>query len=189
MEPIDNRLKEIFELSVKYPREIGYFRTSSGVEINNYPDGRFFINHPDNTKEEGKYESLEQNYEPYRTISHPDGSVTKGRNLHESSTLFADGSRMDFKYSNYYHSSYQVWRNSSGQLHRDNDLPAVIYEHRREFWKNGLMHREHGPAVEELISCGPKRWGNFQFWRNGMTINPQFINHCAASPTSLGLRP
>ena len=39
-----------------------------------------------------------------------------------------------------------------GKKHRDNDLPAVIYGgfsslNREEWWLNGELHREKGPAV------------------------------------------
>jgi hypothetical protein len=38
--------------------------------------------------------------------------------------------------------------NSEGFLHRENDLPARIYENgTKSWWINGKRHRENGPAV------------------------------------------
>jgi len=43
----------------------------------------------------------------------------------------------------------QRWYNKADQLHRENDLPAVIYKNgSKEWWKNGKRHRENDmPAV------------------------------------------
>lgn len=44
----------------------------------------------------------------------------------------------------------------NGVLHRDNDLPAVIYKIKiREWWKNGQLHRDKKPAC---IAFGLKVW-------------------------------
>jgi hypothetical protein len=50
------------------------------------------------------------------------------------------------------------YRNESGQLHREDDLPAVEYsDGSKEWYINGLRHREYGlPAVE--FSYGNKSW-------------------------------
>ena len=38
-----------------------------------------------------------------------------------------------------------------GELHRENDLPAIIYANgKKEWWVNGKQHRDAGPAVECL---------------------------------------
>jgi len=57
------------------------------------------------------------------------------------------------------------WCNNAGQLHRENDLPAVIYENGSKFWyKNGNLHRENDlPAV--IYLDGYKEW-----WVNGELI-------------------
>lgn len=37
----------------------------------------------------------------------------------------------------------------NGKLHRGNDLPAIEYSNgEKEWYFNGLRHRENGPAVE-----------------------------------------
>ena len=36
-----------------------------------------------------------------------------------------------------------TWENIFGELHRENDLPAVIYTSgEKEWWKNGKLHRD-----------------------------------------------
>ena len=47
----------------------------------------------------------------------------------------------------------RCWRNVAGQLHRDNDMPAIenVDDH-SGWWINGRLHRDGGlPAVEK---CG-----------------------------------
>jgi hypothetical protein len=40
------------------------------------------------------------------------------------------------------------WRNKSGNLHRENDLPAEEYTSGYKAWYlNGVLHRENGPAA------------------------------------------
>jgi hypothetical protein len=67
------------------------------------------------------------------------------------------------------HSHYTVEENKdckvwyrNGILHRDGDLPAIIWEDRgNEWWKNGKRHREGDlPAIE--WASGTKEW-----WKNG----------------------
>jgi len=57
------------------------------------------------------------------------------------------------------------WYNKDGKLHRDNDLPAVIWEDGSKFWwVSGEKHRENDmPAV--IYSDGYKTW-----WVNGLFI-------------------
>ena len=56
---------------------------------------------------------------------------------------------------------YQCWY-KNGELHRDNDLPAIITPNEKKYWyKNGLRHRDNDlPAV--ILQ------DEFQFWyKNG----------------------
>jgi hypothetical protein len=49
------------------------------------------------------------------------------------------------------------WYNDKGELHRENDLPAVEYAGGTKCWYlNGKRHRENGPAVES--ANGSKFW-------------------------------
>lgn len=42
----------------------------------------------------------------------------------------------------------KFWYNKEGKLHRDGDLPAVVYpDGGREYYRNGVTHRDRGPAV------------------------------------------
>lgn len=51
----------------------------------------------------------------------------------------------------------QEWYNDDGALHRENDLPAVIwYDGTKSWYQNGLLHRLNGPAIEYLD--GSKYW-------------------------------
>ena len=51
----------------------------------------------------------------------------------------------------------RVWKNSKGQLHRDNGLPAVIYKNGDKYWyQNGKYHRDNGPAI--IYSNRAKFW-------------------------------
>ena len=51
-----------------------------------------------------------------------------------------------------------VWKNEDGELHRENDLPAIIYADSSKFWyKNGKLHREnYMPAI--IYADGSKSW-------------------------------
>jgi len=45
----------------------------------------------------------------------------------------------------------------NGELHRDNDKPAVICaDGKQEWYLNGKLHREDGPAV--IWADGEKQW-------------------------------
>jgi len=51
----------------------------------------------------------------------------------------------------------KFWKNSKGEFHRDNDLPAVIYKNGSKYWyQNGKRHRLNGPAV--IYENGSKYW-------------------------------
>lgn len=39
-----------------------------------------------------------------------------------------------------------IYRNDKGEIHRDNDEPAYINEGYLGWYKNGILHREAGPA-------------------------------------------
>ena len=53
------------------------------------------------------------------------------------------------------------YHNSDDKLHRDNDLPAIIWPDGTEIWyRNNLCHRDNGPAV--IWSDGTQVW-----YRNG----------------------
>jgi antitoxin component YwqK of YwqJK toxin-antitoxin module len=55
-------------------------------------------------------------------------------------------------------SIYIKWNNSAGQLHRDNDQPAVINVNGSKYWyRNGQLHRDNDqPAT--IDSNGTKEW-------------------------------
>ena len=62
----------------------------------------------------------------------------------------------------------KYWRNKKGNLHRDGDLPAVIYaDGTKSYYKNGNCHREGGkPAM-----ITKKR---YEYWIDGkhiLTVN------------------
>ena len=63
------------------------------------------------------------------------------------------------------------WYNEKGQLHRDNDKPAVVSAHGTKFWyQDGLKHRDGDkPAViwarDSIWARGSKEW-----WQNGKCI-------------------
>jgi len=59
----------------------------------------------------------------------------------------------------------QRWVNKDGQLHRENDLPAVIFEDGSKSWfKNGKLHRDNDLPVIIYLN-GYKEW-----WVNGKQI-------------------
>jgi len=63
------------------------------------------------------------------------------------------------------------WYNKDGQLHRDNDLPAVIYlDGYKEWWINGELHRENDmPAI--IYEDGSKEW-----YINGEVIRGEWVD-------------
>lgn len=49
------------------------------------------------------------------------------------------------------------WYNERGDLHRENDLPAIEYTNGDKLWyTNGILHREGGPAISFIN--GYKEW-------------------------------
>lgn len=58
--------------------------------------------------------------------------------------------------------NYSEWRNENGELHRENDLPALTRSNgTKQWWVNGKLHRENDlPAI--IHSNGVKEW-----WFNG----------------------
>jgi hypothetical protein len=49
------------------------------------------------------------------------------------------------------------WYNERGDLHRENDLPAIEYANGDKLWyANGILHREGGPAISFIN--GYKEW-------------------------------
>ncbi len=57
------------------------------------------------------------------------------------------------------------WYNKAGQLHRENDKPAIIWQNGyKEWWVNGKIHRDNDqPAY--IGTDGHKQW-----WVNGKFI-------------------
>lgn len=67
--------------------------------------------------------------------------------LRPPSTIGPDGTRL--------------WYDQRRLLHRGMEMPAVVYaDGTREWWVDGLRHRDGGPAVVD--ADGSKEW-----WRNG----------------------
>jgi antitoxin component YwqK of YwqJK toxin-antitoxin module len=66
-------------------------------------------------------------------------------------------------FTNYCGTTY--WYNKSGQLHRENDLPAIEHSNGdKEWWINGELHRDNDlPAIEYIH--GLKSW-----YKNGKFI-------------------
>jgi hypothetical protein len=59
-----------------------------------------------------------------------------------------------------------------GQLHRDDDLPSVIWRDGSKFWyQNGLSHRLNGPS--DIYASGNKG-----YYINGKNLTPEeHANH------------
>jgi len=56
------------------------------------------------------------------------------------------------------------WHDEEGQLHRDNDKPAMISAAGVKYWfRHGLKHRDKGPAI--LFPTGEEF-----YWKNGKPI-------------------
>lgn len=65
------------------------------------------------------------------------------------------------------------WWYKNGKLHRNGDLPAIIYTDGSQFWlKNGKYHRDDGPARISGISDG-RPDGCLQWFRNNYCYIPQ----------------
>lgn len=50
----------------------------------------------------------------------------------------------------------KFWLNEAGLPHRDGDLPAVLYNGDQEWFQNGKLHRENGPA--KITKDGLEVW-------------------------------
>jgi len=63
------------------------------------------------------------------------------------------------------------WFNNAGELHRENDLPAVIFKNgTKVWWKNGKRHRENDmPAI--IREYGSKEW-----FVNGEFIRSEWVD-------------
>ena len=61
----------------------------------------------------------------------------------------------------------EFWKNKEGQLHRDGDLPAVIYANGAKYWwKNGQLHRDGDkPAI--IFANGEE-----EYYNNGVQYEP-----------------
>ena len=70
----------------------------------------------------------------------------------------------------------QRWYNQEGELHREGDLPAVIYEDGSQFWlQNGKFHRdEDQPAV---VTSTTQAWfkDNFRHRISGPAFLRSFL--------------
>jgi hypothetical protein len=69
------------------------------------------------------------------------------------------------------------WYNISGELHRDNDLPAIEFSNGTKRWYiNGLLHRNNDlPAIE--FANGDKQWyKNGELHRNDDLPAIEFAN-------------
>lgn len=63
------------------------------------------------------------------------------------------------------------WLNKKGQPHRNGGLPAVEFGKHQEYWVNGRLHRDVGPAI--ILESG-----NVQYWKNGKEITKgEFENY------------
>jgi GNAT superfamily N-acetyltransferase len=76
----------------------------------------------------------------------------------------------------------KYWKNKEGELHRENDKPAIEYKDGQKVWyKNGIIHRENNkPAIE--WADGGKAWyinGMFikrNYDKNGIIHNDKFFD-------------
>lgn len=61
-------------------------------------------------------------------------------------------------------------RNREGKLHRENDCARIWSNGTKEYWQNGVRHRDNGPAIEYL----PSRLGGEkpidEYWVDGVQI-------------------
>jgi len=62
----------------------------------------------------------------------------------------------------------QRWFNKADKLHRENDLPAIIFKSgSKQWWINGKLHRDNDqPAI--IYEDGSKEW-----WTNGEFIRDE----------------
>jgi len=66
----------------------------------------------------------------------------------------------------------EIWRNKDGQVHRDDDLPAMTYSNgNKYFYKDGKLHRLNGPAIiyqEDILVA--------EYWINGVQLTEDEFN-------------
>jgi len=88
--------------------------------------------------------------------------INKLKSRKISLTKREDNSKEHFKNKSKSKSEYGEWRNETGELHRENDLPAIIRsDGTKQWWINGKLHRENDkPAI--IRSNGIMEW-----WFNG----------------------
>lgn len=72
---------------------------------------------------------------------------------------FAEHEEYMFKMEN----DNKCWYNKEGQLHRENDLPAVVFANGTQHWfRNGKLHRDSkdqkGKTLPAVIAKGNKMW-------------------------------
>lgn len=85
----------------------------------------------------------------------------------------------------------EIWQ-KNGNVHRDDDLPAMISKNVKRWFINGKLHREIGPAIE--TTSGTKMWyrngqrhredkpaienedGSTEWFINGQKLSQQQIN-------------
>ena len=56
------------------------------------------------------------------------------------------------------HGRDKVWRDANGDLHRDDDLPAVIYAGGGSSWHQHGKHHRDGDKPAIIQSCGTQYW-------------------------------
>jgi hypothetical protein len=75
--------------------------------------------------------------------------------------------------------------NEAGQLHRGNDLPAVMYRNgTRHYYKNGFLHRENDrPAI--TVGNGSEYWylNGIKYHENGIAKEERAYQNSTIDPT------
>jgi hypothetical protein len=88
----------------------------------------------------------------------------------------------------------QIWLDNDGIVHRDGDLPAIIWaDETQEWYKHGKLHRDNDkPAI--VYANGDQEW-----WKNGKKYEPevskitddllsmQYVNNHLHSEEKLGV--
>ena len=63
----------------------------------------------------------------------------------------------------------KIWLNSKGQIHRDHDLPAVIYSNGACVWyQNDKLHRDNDLPAEMFPNGKCQWWVNDKFIKKGI---------------------
>ena len=61
-----------------------------------------------------------------------------------------------------------VWKNEDGEIHRENDMPAIIFINGDKYWcKNGLNHRDRDLPTKIFADDSRIWYKNGQRHRNG----------------------